>query len=58
MGFRLVSNSARPDKEFTFVIIDQPIVNAFAAPGGVIALYSGLILAAGRRKRSGRCVGP
>ncbi len=46
MGFRLVSNSDRPDKAFTFVIIDQPIVNAFAAPGGVVALYSGLILAA------------
>jgi len=37
MGFR---------KPFTFVIINQDIVNAFAAPGGVIALYSGLILAA------------
>jgi predicted Zn-dependent protease len=46
MGFRLVSNSDRPDKAFTFVIIDQPIVNAFAAPGGVVALYSGLILSA------------
>ncbi len=46
MGFRLVSNSGRPDKAFTFVLIDQPIVNAFAAPGGVVALYSGLILAA------------
>ena len=46
MGFRLASNSDRPDKPFTFVIINQDIVNAFAAPGGVIALYSGLILAA------------
>jgi len=46
MGYRLASNSDRPDKSFTFVVLDQPIVNAFAAPGGVIALYSGLILAA------------
>jgi predicted Zn-dependent protease len=46
MGYRLVANSDRPDKAFTFVVIDQDIVNAFAAPGGVIALYSGLILAA------------
>ncbi len=46
MGFRLASNSDRPDKAFTFVVINQPVVNAFAAPGGVIALYSGLILAA------------
>lgn len=46
MGFRLASHSDRPDKPFTFVVIDQDVVNAFAAPGGVVALYSGLILAA------------
>ncbi len=46
MGFRLAAHSDRPDKSFTFVVINQPVVNAFAAPGGVIALYSGLILAA------------
>lgn len=46
MGYRLASNSDRPDKPFTFVVINQDIVNAFAAPGGVIALFSGLILAA------------
>jgi predicted Zn-dependent protease len=46
MGYRLASNSDRPDKDFTFVVINQDVVNAFAAPGGVIALFSGLILAA------------
>jgi predicted Zn-dependent protease len=46
MGFRLASHSDRPDKAFTFVVLDQPVVNAFAAPGGVVALYTGLILAA------------
>ena len=46
MGYRLAATSDRPDKPFTFVVINQDIVNAFAAPGGVIALYSGLILAA------------
>ena len=46
MGYRLAANSDRPDKPFTFVVIDQDVVNAFAAPGGVIALYSGLILEA------------
>ncbi|HET6565308.1 MAG TPA: M48 family metalloprotease [Xanthomonadales bacterium] len=46
MGYRLVANSDRPDKSFTFVVIDLDVVNAFAAPGGVVALYSGLILAA------------
>jgi predicted Zn-dependent protease len=46
MGFRLASHSDKPNKAFTFVVINQPVINAFAAPGGVIALYSGLILAA------------
>lgn len=46
MGFRLVAHSDKPDKPFTFVVLDEPRVNAFAAPGGVVALHSGLILAA------------
>lgn len=46
MGYRLVAHSEKPDKPFTFVVIDQPQVNAFAAPGGVVALHSALILAA------------
>jgi len=46
MGYRLVAHSDRPKQPFTFVVIDQDVVNAFAAPGGVVALYSGLILAA------------
>ncbi len=46
MGFRLVAHSDRPDRPFIFTVINQPVVNAFAAPGGVVALYSGLILAA------------
>ena len=29
MGFRLVAHSDRPDKQFTFTVIDQPVVNAF-----------------------------
>ena len=31
---------------FTFFLIDEPVVNAFAGPGGYIGVYSGLILAA------------
>jgi predicted Zn-dependent protease len=46
MGFRLVSRSNRPDHKFIFVVLNEPAVNAFAAPGGVVALHSGLILAA------------
>ncbi len=46
MGYRLVAYSERPDKAFTFVVLDEDVVNAFAAPGGVIALFSGMILTA------------
>ena len=46
MGFSLVSNSDEPKAAFTFVVLDQPVINAFAAPGGVVALHSGLILLA------------
>jgi predicted Zn-dependent protease len=46
MGYNLASSSDQPGAAFTFVVLDQPVVNAFAAPGGVIALHSGLILMA------------
>lgn len=46
MGFNLVSHSDQPKAAFTFVVLDQPVVNAFAAPGGIVALNSGLILLA------------
>jgi predicted Zn-dependent protease len=46
MGFNLASNSDQPEAAFTFVVLDEQMINAFAAPGGVIALHSGLILLA------------
>jgi len=46
MGYNLASHSDQPEAAFTFVVLDQEAINAFAAPGGVIALHSGLILLA------------
>lgn len=46
MGFRLVSHSSTPDEPFHFFVLREPSINAFAAPAGVVALHSGLILAA------------
>jgi predicted Zn-dependent protease len=46
MGYNLAASSDQPEAAFHFVVLDQPVINAFAAPGGVIALYSGLILLA------------
>jgi predicted Zn-dependent protease len=46
MGFRIVSFSSRSNAPFSFFVINEPSINAFAAPAGVIGLHSGLILAA------------
>ena len=44
LGSFLVSTSELPDKKFRFTILDTPIVNAFALPGGYIYLTRGLWL--------------
>ena len=46
MGFNLASCSDQPETAFSFVVLDQSVVNAFATPGGVIAVPRGLILLA------------
>ncbi|MGH7757458.1 MAG: M48 family metalloprotease, partial [Vulcanimicrobiaceae bacterium] len=43
LGYRLVSHSDRPDLDFTFFIVDDPEINAFAAPGGFIGVNAGMI---------------
>ncbi len=43
VGERIVKHSDRPDMDFTFTIIDQPDINAFATPGGYIYINRGLI---------------
>lgn len=48
MGFRLVARSDEPRQEYRFVVLRDPSVNAFAAPGGFIATHAGLVLAADR----------
>jgi beta-barrel assembly-enhancing protease len=44
LGFRLVSNSAKPKDHFAFFIAKDPVINAFSAPGGYIGINSGLII--------------
>lgn len=46
LGNRLVANSDDPSQRFTFFIIKDSSINAFAAPGGFIGSHSALILAA------------
>ena len=45
LGERLTTNATYPGFDFTFFIIDEPVINAFAAPGGYIGVNSGLLLA-------------
>jgi predicted Zn-dependent protease len=44
LGRRLVENSDTPGQPFHFFVVNQPVVNAFAGPGGYIGIHSGLIL--------------
>jgi beta-barrel assembly-enhancing protease len=46
MGYSLVAHSTRPSSDFHFFLVNEPSINAFAAPAGVIGLHSGLILTA------------
>lgn len=43
IGRTLAAQAARQDVEYTFKVLDDPSVNAFALPGGWIYLFSGLI---------------
>jgi predicted Zn-dependent protease len=45
IGMRLVGNSNSNDQRFQFFLVDDPIINAFALPGGYIGIHTGLLLA-------------
>ena len=44
LGYRLVAASDKPKDHFSFFIVKEDVINAFAAPGGYIAVNSGLII--------------
>jgi predicted Zn-dependent protease len=44
VGNNLVRICNDPEKKFTFTILDNPNVNAFATPGGYIYINRGLII--------------
>jgi len=43
LGYRLVAACDKPKDHFAFFIVKDPQINAFAAPGGYVAVNSGLI---------------
>lgn len=44
IGYRLVSQSDNNEQQFTFFVINDALINAFAAPGGIVGINSGVIL--------------
>jgi predicted Zn-dependent protease len=46
LGNRLVTSIGLPDGSFTFFLVNNNTVNAFAVPGGYIGIHTGLILTA------------
>ncbi|HSO82177.1 M48 family metalloprotease, partial [Thiocapsa sp.] len=46
LGTALVEADPTAGGSFTFFLIDEPVINAFAGPGGYIGVYGGLVLAA------------
>jgi predicted Zn-dependent protease len=46
LGNKLLKNSDSHYSQFNFFVVDSPIINAFALPGGYIAINKGLITAA------------
>lgn len=43
LGARLAAVSERPDLDFTFTVLNSPVVNAFALPGGYVYVSRGLV---------------
>lgn len=43
LGNKIASNSEMPDIRWTFTVLDNPVVNAFALPGGYVYITRGLL---------------
>jgi len=43
VGFSVAMNSPRPDIPYRFVVVESPVQNAFACPGGIIFVTSALM---------------
>lgn len=42
LGTRILSAGVGGEQEFTFLVLNDSRINAFAAPGGIVALHTGL----------------
>lgn len=57
LGARLAAVSDRPDLNFTFTVLDSPVVNAFALPGGYVYVSRGLLALANNEAELAGVVG-
>ena len=46
LGDKLVSNSDAPQRDFTFFVLKDDAINAFAMLGGLIGVHTGLFISA------------
>jgi len=46
LGYRLASHGPDPHQQFNFFVVKDNTINAFAMPGGVVGVHTGLIIAA------------
>ncbi len=57
LGYRLVANGPDKRQQFNFFVVQDNTINAFAMPGGVIGVHTGLILAANNESELAGVVG-
>jgi predicted Zn-dependent protease len=57
LGQRLAAHGPDPQQHFSFFVVKDESINAFAMPGGVIGVHSGLLLAAGSESELASVVG-
>ena len=43
IGYRVAAHANESERKFTFFVIDDSSINAFALPGGYIGVHTGLI---------------
>ena len=57
LGARLVANGPDKQQKFNFFVVQDNSINAFAMPGGVIGVHTGLIMAANSESEVASVVG-
>ena len=57
IGQKLASNTERNDVKYTFTVLDSPIVNAFALPGGYVYISRGILTMANNEAELAAVIG-